>query len=155
MNTFTFKIQSGDGYEAVIQISGSINLYGLAEHIIDTIGFDFDHAFGFYDNLKNPYKSKELYTLFADMEDVEDDGEPGVNRTFIEEVFKKGKRMLFLFDYGDDWQFLLTCTGSEPAKNKRKVRKIISEKGEAPIQYPDWEEEDADKPDEDDWVVEK
>ena len=143
----------GDGYEAVIEISDTINLYGLAEHIIDTIGFDFDHAFGFYDNLKNPYKSKELYTLFADMEDVEDDGEPGVNRTFIGEVFKKGKRMLFLFDYGDDWKFLLTCTKSEAAKTKRKVRKIVSEKGEAPIQYPNWEEED--EPDEDDGVVEK
>lgn len=142
MHTYTFTIKYGDRYEAVIAISGSINLYGLAEHIIDTVGFDFDHAFGFYDNLRDPYKSKELYTLFADMEDVEDDGEPGVNRTFIEEVFKKGKRMLFFFDYCDDWHFDITCTAVEPAKTKRKVRKVLSEFGEAPIQYPDYEEED-------------
>jgi hypothetical protein len=143
MHTYTFIIKYGNGYEAVIAISGSINLYGLAEHIIDTVGFDFDHAFGFYDNRKDPYKSKELYTLFADMEDVEDDGEPGVNRTFIEEVFKKGKRMLFLFDYGDDWYFDITCTHAEPAETKRKVRKILSESGQPPIQYPDFDEEDA------------
>jgi len=141
MHTYTFTIKSGDGYEAVIAISGSINLYGLAEHIIDTVGFDFDHAFGFYDNHKNPYKSKELYTLFADMEDVEDDGEPSVNRTFIEEVFKKGKRMLFLFDYGDEWHFDISCTNVEPAETKRKIRKVLSESGQAPVQYPDLEED--------------
>ena len=58
----------------------------------------------------------------------------------IEEVFEKGKKMIFLFDYGDDWQFLLTCTDVEPAKNKRKVRKVISEKGTPPEQYPDYDE---------------
>ncbi len=143
MHTHTITIKHASGYEAVIAISGSINLYGLAEHIIDTVGFDFDHAFGFYDNRRNPFKSKEFYTLFADMEDVEDDGEPGVHRSFIEDVFKEGKRMLFLFDYGDEWHFDLTCTAVEPAENKRKVRKVLSESGRPPIQYPDCEEDDA------------
>jgi hypothetical protein len=143
MHTYTFTIKHTNGYEAVIAISGLINLYGLAEHIIDTIGFDFDHAFGFYDNRRDPFDSKEFYTLFADMEDVEDDGEPGVNRTVIEEVFKKGKRMLFLFDYGDDWHFDITCTQVEPAATKRKVRKILSESGQPLVQYPDFEEDDA------------
>lgn len=141
MHTYTFKIEDGDGYEAAIAISGSINLYGLAEHIIDTIGFDFDHAFGFYDNHRNPFKSTEFYTLFADMEDVEDDGEPGVNRSFIEEAFEQGKRMRFLFDYGDEWHFDITCTNVEAAETKRKVRKILSETGQPPVQYPDYDEE--------------
>lgn len=140
MHTYTFNIQDGDGYEVTIAISGSINLYGLAEHIIDTIGFDFDHAFGFYDNLRNPYKSSEAYTLFADMDDVESDGGLSVNRTFIEDVFKKGKKMIFLFDYGDDWQFLLNCIEVEPTQNKRKIRKVVSEKGTPPVQYPDYDE---------------
>jgi hypothetical protein len=140
MHTYTFNIQDGEGYEATIAISGSVNLYGLAEHIIDTIGFDFDHPFGFYDNLRNPYQSSEAYTLFADMEEAENDGELSVNKTYIEEVFEKGKMMIFLFDYGDDWRFLLTCTDVEPASNKRKVRKVLSQKGTPPVQYPDWEE---------------
>ncbi len=32
--------------------------------------FDFDHAFGFYDNLKNPYSAKAKYELFADASDM-------------------------------------------------------------------------------------
>jgi len=140
MHTYTFKISDGDGYQAEIAISGTINLYGLAEHIIDTIGFDFDHAFGFYDNLRNPYRSDEMYTLFADIGEG-GEGERSVQRTLVEEVFEKGKKMVFLFDYGDDWQFLLTCTGVEPAASKRKVRQVISEKGKRPTQYPDYDDE--------------
>ncbi len=139
MHTYSFQLK-GDSYRAVIAISGNINLYGLAEHIIDTLEFDFDHAFGFYDNLKNPYKSSECYTLFADMEDCESEGERSVQKTLIQEVFDPGKKMIFLFDYGDDWQFLLTCKKVEPAKTKKKIREVISEKGEKPIQYPDFDD---------------
>jgi hypothetical protein len=60
----------------------------------------------------------------------------------IEEVFSPKKKMLFLFDYGDDWEFLITCTGVEESPNKRKIRTVISTKGTAPIQYPDYEEEE-------------
>ncbi len=141
MNTYTFIIDAGDDYQAVIAISGNINLYGLAEHIIDTIGFDFDHAFGFYDNLKRPYESKEKYTLFADMEE-ENEGELSVQKTLIEDVFVPGRKMIFLFDYGDDWYFLLTCKNVEPTESKRKVRKIVLETGNPPIQYPDYDDEE-------------
>ena len=141
MHTYTFTLNDGDGYQAVFAISGNINLYGLAEHIIDTLGFDFDHAFGFYDNLKNPYKSKECYTLFADIGEGSG-GERSVQKTLIEEVFVPGRKMIFLFDYGDDWMFLLTCKKVEPSKTKKKIREIISEKGKKPIQYPDFDDED-------------
>jgi len=135
-DTYIFTISDGDDYLAEIAISGSINLYGLAEHIIDTIGFDFDHAFGFYDNLINPYRSSEVYTLFNDMEDSEDD-DPGVQKTFIQEVFEPKKKMIFLFDYGDDWQFLITCTAIQPRSDKKKIRQVLSTKGPQPEQYPE------------------
>ena len=140
MNTYTFNIQDGEGYELTIAISGNVNLYGLAALIIDSIGFDLDHAFGFYNNLRNPYKSTEAYTVFADMGEAEDEGEMGVDDISIEEVFKKGKKMIFLFDYGDDWQFLLHCIAVEPAKSNRKVCKVVSQKGTPPVQYPENDE---------------
>lgn len=70
------------------------------------------------------------------------EGDLSVNRTLIQEAFKPKQKMLFLFDYGDDWEFLITCVSVEEADNKRKVRKVISTKGTAPIQYPDYEEEE-------------
>lgn len=141
MDTYTFEVWDGFDYRAKIAISGAISLYGLAEHVIDTIHFDFDHAFGFYGNLDDIYDSEEAYTLFADMGEPVNPKERSVQKTLIEDVFDKGKKMVFLFDYGDDWQFLLTCKKIEVASSKRKVRKVISEKGERPVQYPDYEDE--------------
>jgi len=60
------KIQH-DRFTAEIVMGGEWSLYELAAFIIKTVGFDFDHAFEFCDNLKNPYRSKERYTLFADI----------------------------------------------------------------------------------------
>lgn len=49
-----------------IAVAADADLYGLAEAINDAFDFDFDHAFGFYDNLKDPYRAKTKYELFAD-----------------------------------------------------------------------------------------
>lgn len=57
-----FKIQYGDS-TAELAIGGDISLYAFAEFIIKAVGFSFDHAFQFCDNLKNPYRSEERYTL--------------------------------------------------------------------------------------------
>ncbi len=140
MDTYIFELETESGYQAEIAISGNVNLYGLAEHIIDTVGFDFDHAFGFYDNLKNPYSSGIRYTLFSDMGEG-DEQDRSVQKTLIEEVFEAGSKMLFLFDYGDDWLFSLVCKSIEPGATKRKVRKVLSERGTPPVQYPDYEDE--------------
>lgn len=64
-----------------IEISGDASLYKLAEVINNVFGFDFDHAFGFYDNKKNPYKSKEFYELFKDMGEGSSPGSQSVKKT--------------------------------------------------------------------------
>lgn len=103
------------------------------------MGFDFDHAFEFCDNLKNPYASKERYTLFADLGEEADD--PGVQRTRVSQVFHPQRRMIFHFDYGDDWFFLVTCTAVKPSKARRRFLKILSISGTRPQQYPGDDEE--------------
>ncbi len=49
-----------------IAIDASADLYALAQAINHAFDFDFDHAFGFYDNLKDPYRANTKYELFAD-----------------------------------------------------------------------------------------
>lgn len=66
MNESHFEIQLGD-FSAEVALGGEWSLFEFAAFITETAGFDFDHAFEFCDNLKNPYASKERYTLFADM----------------------------------------------------------------------------------------
>jgi hypothetical protein len=63
--------------------------------------------FGFYDNLKNFYQSTEGYELFADNPETQEGKVrpefKGVVKTPVNRAFKeKGKKMLFIFDYGDE-----------------------------------------------------
>ncbi len=58
MPIHTLKLQYGREFETLVAVSGSVSLYGLAELLIEALDFQFDHAFGFYDNLKNPYVSR-------------------------------------------------------------------------------------------------
>jgi hypothetical protein len=130
MKSLTFKIEHGD-WNAEIQLPDNITLDYLAHVIIDAVGFDMDHCFGFYDNLKEPYQSNQEYTLFADIGEEANANDPGVENTLVESVFKPKKTMLFLFDYGDDWKFLVTCTGELEAKPFKRP-KLLATSGTIP-----------------------
>lgn len=188
--------------------------------------FDFDHAFGFFENLKDPYGPGVRYELFADMgEDGEGEEElspaeaelarvseeigqetidrkvqeaaiiaveslvlpkvrpdlrqqvselihemweeapegpddlagallaalqlptsqtpaRGVKATEVGEVFAPKKKMLYLFDYGDEWHFRVECLRGEPAEAKARYPKLLESVGEAPPQYGDHDDDD-------------
>ena len=134
---YQFRIEH-DEFTADLAVGGDCSLYALAELIIKAVGFDFDHAFEFCNNLKSPYRSTERYTLFADIGEEADD--PGVKKTRLSAVFRPGRRMVFHFDYGHDWFFLVTCTAIKDSKAKRAFKKIVATQGTPPEQYPDFEE---------------
>ena len=126
-----------------IEIEGSRSLFDLASAITAAFDFDFDHAFGFYSDLKNPYgRSGERYELFADMEDGDSDA-GSVERTKVAQVFgTPGKKMLFLFDYGDDWRFQVELLDLGEKAPKTRYPKVVSSAGKAPPQYPSFDGED-------------
>lgn len=137
MQEHHFTIQH-DSFTAELAVGGDCSLYAFAQFIIKTVGFDFDHSFEFCANLKNPYRSKERYTLFADLGEDADD--PGVKKTPLSAVFRPRRKMLFHFDYGDDWFFLVTCTAVKESAAKRPFKKVLSTRGTPPEQYPECEE---------------
>ncbi len=135
----TFKITHGDFSVNIVHPSNH-TLEDLAESIISSVYFDMDHCYGFYSNLKNVMPSDEEYTLFADIGEDAEDHDRGVQTTLITEVFKPKKQLLFLFDYGDDWRFLVTCVSIEETKSMFRCPKILNATGTLPEQYPDYEE---------------
>lgn len=52
-----------------------------------------------------------------------------------------GGSMLFNFDFGDDWYFNLTLEQIEQPDAKLKNPKLLESHGEAPPQYPDYDDE--------------
>jgi len=120
-----------------IEIGGASSLYALAQAIIRSFDFDFDHAFGFYDKLKGSiYDSAARYELFVDM--GESDGKAqSVKLTRVADVFGAvGTKMRFLFDYGDEWIFLVELIKRKPAEPKVKLPRVLVSAGKSPEQYP-------------------
>jgi hypothetical protein len=129
-----------------IEIDSGKSLYDLAEGIVGAFDFDFDHAFGFYSKLTSHYfDSPSKYELFADLEGGESDA-GSVKRTKVAQAFLDvGSKMLFLFDYGDEWRFKVEVIGLGEKVPKARYPNVVKFIGTAPPQYPDLDEEFEDE----------
>jgi len=113
----------------IIAVPEDFTLFDLAKTIIESFNFAFDHSFGFYDNIKQWSKSVEGYEYFTDL--GEGRGFPGVKKTKITKAFdKQGKKMLFLFDYGDEWRFIVHFKEVQDASEKGKYPAIWEKSGD-------------------------
>lgn len=128
-----------------IAISGNQSLYTFAKSIVESIDFYFDHCFGFYSNINNSHDSFDSYELFVDIgEEGSNFNTKGVKKIKVKDVFGEYDKMLFLFDYGDGWQFIIEKEGVEDMKEGEKYPQVIEKTGLSPLQYPpldeDWQE---------------
>ena len=132
-----------------IVIKKNQSLSTLAQAIVTSFGFYFDHCYGFYDNFENTHKSREKYELFTDLPDVEDTkGALGVSYVKVFKAFPNiGKKLRFLFDYGDTWLFTIELLDLKLVDEKQKYPRVIKKVGKAPEQYPplEMDEEEVDE----------
>lgn len=140
--TLIFRASLGKGVYRAFEVADTSSLYVLAQAIIRSFDFDFDHAFGFYGKLKgNIYDSPVRYELFVDMGENEGDAR-SVKRTHVVEAFPSvGTKMRFFFDYGDGWEFLVELVKRKSKEPKVKLPRLLISAGKAPAQYPDPEDE--------------
>lgn len=113
--TLIFRASLGKGVYRAFEIADTSSLYVLAQAIVRSFDFDFDYAFGFYSKLKGSiYNSPVRYELFVDMGEGEGQAR-SVKRTRVVEAFPSVRaKMRFLFDYGDEWQFLIELVKRKP-----------------------------------------
>jgi hypothetical protein len=87
------------------------------------------------------YRSPTRYELFVDIGEGEGDAR-SVKRTRVAEAFQTvGAKMRFLFDYGDEWVFLIKLVGRKPKEPKVRLPRLLLAAGKAPAQYADPEDE--------------
>jgi len=125
-----------------IEVLRNTSLYRLAKEIVGAYNFYFDHCFGFFNKIgENSYlDASEKYELFTDLieegENLEPTGAGSVKKTKVFEVWKKIKdKMLFLFDYGDNWQFVVELKAFGESDKQKKYPRILKKVGRAPQQY--------------------
>jgi Plasmid pRiA4b ORF-3-like protein len=126
-----------------IEVESRKTLSDLAEAIVHAFGFEFDHAFGFYPKLtgQDVMRSQPKYELFADMGEKTE--ARSVRKTRIADAFPDvGHKMLFMFDYGDDWRFVVEVIGLGQKTAKTRYPNVLKKVGEAPEQYGGWDDED-------------
>lgn len=136
---YTFKVSLGKDLYRIIEIRENKTLLDLATIILKSYNFEMDHLFGFYNNLKNPYQSDEAYELINEDFPVNEHTKE-LKETLINEVFYLNRKMLFLFDYGDEWIFLTECIKITDPEAKGRYPRIIKKLGKAPEQYPYYDE---------------
>ena len=137
--TCVLSVALGTGCYRHIQIPDTILLADLAEVILKAFDFDNDHLHAFFmDN--HPWSQTDCFFL--------DDEGPSTKRVKLYDTgLEKGKKFIFLFDFGDEWIF--QCKVLRLTNEITEFPKIIRSKGESPAQYPDWEEDWEEETDED------
>src|SRR3989338_6479582 len=130
-----------------IQIAGTKSLYNFAEVLTNAFDFHFDHCFGFYERREGHFFSGKAFELFMDIgEDPTVAGARGVKKTKIKQAFKSpGEKMIFLFDYGDAWQFEVELKEIKPSEKGNLKSMVLEKVGEAHLQYPPCEDEVEDE----------
>src|SRR3954471_12975198 len=111
-HVFRVALQDAPTILREVEIASDKKLVDLAQAIVRAFDFQFDHAFGFYSALtgREVMRAQPKYEVCADMGDRT--GSRRVKRPRGSEAFPAGGRpMLFLFDYGDDWRFVVDVIG--------------------------------------------
>ncbi|MBD0258492.1 MAG: plasmid pRiA4b ORF-3 family protein, partial [Cytophagales bacterium] len=114
-----------------IAIGASATLDDLHLAIQDAFRFDNDHLYAFYmdgeawsdDRFNAPGLEEPPFTTDAKLGELD---------------LYAGRRFLYLFDFGDSWEFWVTVLQVDPAAPEPKSPKVVDKLGKNPKQYPDW-----------------
>lgn len=131
---FVFKVALAKPWRR-IAIPAQLTLDDLSYAILKAFDFDDDHLhcfeyknrFGLTTRVNHPYTEEPPFTSEVRIGDV-----PLAPGTAIE----------YTFDFGDNWKFEVLLEEIKPPDRKLKVPAVLASHGQAPQQYPNWDEEE-------------
>ena len=132
---YCFKVSLGSIWRR-IALPADASLEDLAWAILSSVNFDDDHLYQF------SYQNR-----FGTIERVNhsymDEGPYTGERRIGDLPLRIGQAMVFLFDFGDNWEFGVTL--EEVDETKTLAQPVVLEsKGVAPPQYRSWGEDESD-----------
>ena len=133
--TYIFKVSLGRAWRR-IAIDHQETLEDLANVILYAFAFDKDHLYCFEFHDTGGFKREYMCPMGRDAEAFTDE-------ISLEELPLSIKAsMKFIFDFGDCWEFKVLLENIDPDGEKVEVAEIIASGGEAPEQYPDWDDDE-------------
>jgi hypothetical protein len=119
-------------WHRAIEMPEATSLCVLHYAIQDAIGFDDDHMYEFY--VGKRWNDREM--------EISDPASPidlGAYETIaLSDVFplKKGRKLYYWFDFGDDWMFEISCRSEKQVTDKKaKYPRVVEKNGRNPQQY--------------------
>ncbi len=128
--TIKVKLHNWSG---TIEMDDSSTFEDLHYVIQQAVEFDDDHLYEFYLATSDRSRNRDDVSSYEDADTI-------TLKSFF--PIPSGKKLFYLFDYGDNWLFKVSLARKEPfsAVSGVKYPQLISVTGERPVQYPDWEE---------------
>ena len=132
--TVIFKISLGKVYRK-LSVPVNISLDELAGSILSAFNFCNDHLYEFI--YKNDYGVTERIVHSY----VENDYELYTSEYVVGELpLYEGMELIFHFDFGDDWRFLLAVESITYENSRLQEATVIEQHGNPPKQYPEWDD---------------
>lgn len=136
----TLKIKLLDGmhaqneWECALEIPIDDSLDELHQAILCAVDFDSDHMYEF--RIASSYYSKSAQRISCDDDELTQE----TIGTILSKA--KGKKLFYMFDYGDCWLFQINKSRKKPFNEKADTfyPQVVFESGVKPEQYPEWEE---------------
>jgi len=131
---YTFKVFLGKIWRR-IAISSQMTLDTFSRLILESVDFDSDHL--------DMFRYKNQLGCTIEITHPYADGSPSTDEVCLADLLlKEGDIMTYIFDFGDWWEFDLQLEKIAENDLGADYGAIIESKGEAPAQYPNWDEED-------------
>lgn len=130
---YLFKVSLGKVWRR-IAISSQMTLADLSSLILESVEFDSDHLDMFI--YKNPLgRTIEVSHPYAE-------NSPATDEMRIGDLpLAEGAVMTYVFDFGDWWEFEVQLEKIQPDDSRSDYGAIVERHGEAPPQYPDYDDE--------------
>lgn len=129
-----FGLYAEDGWQVSIEIDSATTLEDLHYIIQEAVEFDNDHMYEFY--ISRTERSRDRVRF--------DDENGQIYNSTLESLYplEKGKKLYYMFDYGDSWLFKITKSRKNPQEPIKGINypRVVNEVGKKPEQYPEWED---------------
>ncbi len=142
--TYIFKVFLYKDVWRKIALSCDDTLDDLAFMILDVFDFDdTDHMYEF--KIGRGFNEEVYHHPYSQ-------STPSADSVTLKGLdIKQGTRMIFIFDFGDWWEFFLELESIIPQNKKKEDDVLLESKGKAPPQYDYDEDDDEDWDYDEDW----
>ena len=136
MRNYIISVSLGTGCYRHIELSDRATLEQLSDAIVSAFNFDNDHAHAFFMDDKYWGHGEPYWSAAASLP-----GKTTRSMKLWKLGLEKGSRFKYIFDFGDEWRFQCRLLRIEETDTPA-IAHVIRSVGDAPEQYPRYEEDD-------------